>query len=240
MMIGCSIALLIFEICVFTLLSNRLLSELIEKMFEIIRLDHQKLKMNFYGIQIDLTSSRRFRLSLTCQLSFITWIIILLFTDGCIMQVHYLSKKDLCPIQTSDCFTIGKLSTDERIVCQPGQVLSNLTSSNVVCFIWVYAEQNTLNILNQIGICSSVFSLLCVTFKCSCRMSRKCWGFILLILLLLTCISIFIVSLIINIPVTMTAKLLLVALCCLTINVLQLLQFIHHYKSYHSITLRTN
>jgi hypothetical protein len=237
MVIGCSIVLFLLEICLFAFLSNRLLAELIEKMFEIIRTDHQNFKMNFYGIQIELTTSRRFRLSLASQLSFITWITILLLMDGCVMQVHYLSTKDLCPIPISDCFTIGKLSTNERVVCQSGQILSNLTSSNVVCFIWVYAEQNTLNILNQIGICSSVFSLLCHTFKCSCRMSRKWWGLILLILLVLACQSLFIISLIINIPVTMTAKLLLVALSCLIINVLQLLQFTHHYKYYHSVTV---
>jgi hypothetical protein len=69
MLIGGAVALLIFELCVFISPSNRLLAELLEKLFEITRLDHQMLIMNFFCIQIDFISLRRFRLSLTDQIA---------------------------------------------------------------------------------------------------------------------------------------------------------------------------
>jgi hypothetical protein len=235
-MFGCTVGLFFLELCILTSLSKRLLAELIERLFEITRLDHQTLMMNFFGIQINLESSRRFRLSLSFQLAVIASINLLLMMDGCILQAHHLSRRDLCPPGLSDCFKMEILSTHDRIVCQPGQLLSNFTSSNVVCFVWVYRDQNTLNILNQLGICSSVFSLLCHTFKCSCRMSRKWWGLILLVLFVLITLTLLIIPAIIKIQISATARLLLTAASFLLINVIQLRQFTHNYKSQYFLT----
>ena len=228
--LACPAILLFLGLCVFGFLPNRLLAELIERMFEIVRIDHQVLMMNFFGIKIDFVSSRRFRLSLVCQLSFTALVMLLLLISECIIQARHLSLEDLCPLQNSDCFALRNLWANERIFCQPGEILSNMTSSKAVCFVWVYAEQNTLSILNQIGICSSVFSLLCHAFRWSCRMSRKWWGLILLILGVLTFTTLLILSFIFEILADLTAKLLLIALSCLLINVIQLLQFTHFYK----------
>jgi hypothetical protein len=228
---GSYCVLFLLEISFFALLSNRLLAELVEKLFEIIRLDHQRLLMNFFGINIDFLSSRRFRLSLIIQLAFIPWITLLLLIDGCILQVQNLSNQDFCPLSANDCFLVRKSGTYERIVCPPGEILSNSIAIDIVCFVLIYNKQNTVSILNQIGICSSVFSLLCYAFKYTCRMSRKWWGLILLILLLVISITHFIVSfMIIEMKVSVTSKLLLIALSCLLINVIQLLQFTHYYK----------
>lgn len=237
MMAGCSIALFLFLMFILLLISKRLLAELAEKFLDIIRLDHRTLIMDFFGRQIDLKASRRFRLSIIIQLADMTSIIFLLLLDGCSMQVHYLSNKDTCPGQMTDCFTYGKSSTHERVICPPGQTVANTSSSNIVCFVWVYAEQNALSILNQIGIGSSVFSLLCHTFKMFCRMSRKWWGFLLIIFLILASESIIITALIIDLSMSMTAKLLLFALSCILINVIQLRQFTHSYQSPRSLVL---
>ena len=237
MMVGCSIALFLFLIFVLLLVSKRLLAELAEKLLYIIRLDHRTLMMDFFGHQIDLKSSRRFRFSIIIQLAVMTSIIFLLVLDGCSMQVHYLSKTDPCPGQMTDCFTYGRSSTHERVVCPPGQTVANTSSSNIVCFVWVYAEQNALTILNQIGICSSVFSLLCHSFKMFCRMSQKCWGFLLIIFFILISESIIITALAIDLSISMTAKLLLFALSCIMINVIQLRQFTHNYQSPRPLAL---
>jgi hypothetical protein len=217
-------------------LSNRLLAELIEKLFEIPRLDKQTLIMNFCGIEVDFKSSRRFRLSLIGQLAVIAWLITLLLIDGCIMQLQHLSEKDYCPIETSQCFMMGQFSKHERIVCEPGEAISNSTKVHVMCFVWVYAEQTTVNVLNQIGICSSVFALLCHVFKASCRMSRKLWGLILLILLNIASVALFIASVIIELNISLTSKLLLIGFSLLTSNVIQLFQFARYYKCERFIT----
>ena len=239
LLVGCSMAMLVFIICMLMLLRKRLLAEMIEKLFEIIRIDCRTLLMDFFGHHVNLRSSRRFRLSVMIQLAEITSIALILILDGCIMQVQYLSKKDTCPTQESDCFTFGKSSTHERIVCPSGESLANITSSNAVCFVWIYAEQNAVSILNQIGICSSVFSLLCHSFKLFCRLSRKCWGLLLLILLILTFESIIIVALVFDLGLSMTARLLLFSLSCLMINVIQLLHFTRRSKSHHSLPWTT-
>jgi hypothetical protein len=48
-----SAVLLVLENCVIISLSNRILAELVEKLFGIMRSDNQTLIMNFYGVQID-------------------------------------------------------------------------------------------------------------------------------------------------------------------------------------------
>ncbi|CAF1509866.1 unnamed protein product [Adineta steineri] len=223
--------LLLFEICFFMSLPNRLLAKLVEKLFGIIRLDHQRLIMNFFGINIDFLSSRRFRLSLIIQLAFIPWITLVLLVDGCIFQLQHLSGRDFCPVLDSDCFLMDKPLTYERILCPPGEILSNSTSTNAICFVLIYTEQSTISVLNQIGICSSVFSLLCHVFKGTCYMSHKWWGLIVFILLLIISVTLLIVSfLIIEMNISFTSKLLLTALSCLLINVMQLLQFTHYYR----------
>lgn len=233
MMVGCSVVLFVFLFSVLMVLPKRILAEMIEKFFDITRLDHRTFMMDFFGHHVDLLSSRRFRFSVIIQLADITCIAFLLLLDGCSMQVHYLTKKDMCPTGVYECFTFGKGSTHERMICSSGESLVNATSSKIVCFLWVYAEQNALSILNQIGICSSVFSLLCHSFKIFCRLSRKCWGLILLILLVLALITIVIIAFTIDLAMSMTAKLLCLSLSCLLINVIQLVQFSHHWKSHH-------
>lgn len=234
---GCSVVVLLLNICVLALLSSRLLSELFQKLLRIHPVKNLPSYVNFYGISINIKSSRRFRFSLIIQLSLKIWIIIVLFLDGCGMQTHFLSMKDLCSssIENSDCFRFGKYEKGERVLCQSGKFVSNVTSSTVICFVWVYAEQNTLSAINQMGICSSVFALLCVVFQCFCRLSRQWWGLALVILSLVICIIIPTISAITEVPFSMTANRLLMVLSCIIINVLQLRQFTHHCKHYRPV-----
>jgi hypothetical protein len=227
---GFSFALLFLEICVFISISNRLSAELIGKLFGIIQSDDQTFMMNFYGVQIDFLSSRRFRLSLIFQLSLVAWIISLLFIEGWIMKVQHLSGEDLCPLLDSACFITQKFSSHEQIVCEPGQALSNNTSLNVVCYVWVYSKLSAVDIMNRVGICSSVFSFLCHAFKCSCRMSRKWWGLVLLTLFVVSIITVLIVSFIIEIQISVTGKLLLTGLSSILMNVIQLFQFTQYRR----------
>ncbi|CAF4356784.1 unnamed protein product, partial [Rotaria sordida] len=83
---GIAFGVFFVEIFIVLLLPNQLLANLIEKSFAIIRPDKQQFMVNFYGIEINFLSSRRFRLSLAFQLAAVIWIISLLLFDGCIFQ----------------------------------------------------------------------------------------------------------------------------------------------------------
>ncbi|CAF4046057.1 unnamed protein product, partial [Rotaria sp. Silwood1] len=133
---GIAIGIYFIKLVQFLLLPNRLMVKLIEKLFDIVRIDKTTWTMNFYGIQMNYLASRRFRVSLIVQVTAIGWITIFLLVDGWIMQVQYLSQKDDCPQQKSDCFTIPNIYSNKRLICEPGQTLSNATSSNIICFVW--------------------------------------------------------------------------------------------------------
>jgi hypothetical protein len=226
---GGAAVLFVIEICVFVMLRNRLLAELLEKLFGITRLNPSGFLVNFSGIEIDFQSSQRFRISLICQLAVISWINILLFIDGCVMHAQHLYGNEKCPQEGSDCFILGSTSSHERISCQSDQMLFNSTAtSHILCFVLIYDKQNATSILNQMGICSSVFSLLCYTLKVSCRLLRHRWGLILQTILALALLTFLIVSIVLELRVSMTARLLTLGSSCLLINLIQLFQFIHH------------
>ncbi|CAF2159207.1 unnamed protein product [Rotaria magnacalcarata] len=212
------------------LLPNQLLANFIEKLFGIIRSDKQQLMMDFYGIEISFLASRRFRVSLIFQLVAIVWIVSLVLIDVCIFQVMQLSEGGFCPQQRSDCFSFRNLQSNERIDCEPGEKLMNLTSPKAVCFVWVYKEITAIAILNQIGIGCSVFSLMCYVFKLCCCWSRKWLGLVVIILLALGGITIVILTFTVTIYLSMTGLLLAIGLCAICINVLQLFQFASHHQ----------
>ena len=141
------------------------------------------------------------------------------------MNIKFFSNDDIYPSQPSDCFIDEKFSSPSRFICQSGEKISNQVNSTILCFIWVYPEQSTLGVLNELGICSSVFSLLCHAFKFACRISRKLLGLLVILCLLLGLIILFIISILGTILVSITTILLLAAFIFLLINVIQLLQF---------------
>ena len=227
---GVSGGIFLLELCVCVLMPHRWLAMLGEKLFGITRSDRDSLVVTFCHTQVDLASSRRFRLSLALQLTTVGWIIILLLIDGCVMQIQHLAQDDLCPAQTSACFVIGLSSTHERIFCSTGQIMSNVTSSNGVCFVWIYSAQKVVSVLNQLGICSSVFAIFCLVVKGSYCLSHKRWGLVLCIILAIGFAALTVVSFAIELRISITAKLLSIACTCLLINVIQLFQFTYHYN----------
>ena len=234
---GCSIALLIIGICVIAFLPKHFRVEIIEKLFHIKCIDKTKLILSYFDLEISFLTSRRFRLSLNSQIILIIWIILLLLVDGCIVTVHFHSANDTCPTQVHDCFIGKKFSIHERIDCQSDEIISNITTDSILCFVWIYSEQDTVDIINQLGICSSVFTLICLAFKLFCKISQKLLGLIFIIGLVIGFGALTVASFIFYLPIAMTTKILLSALTCLLVNVIQLFQFTHSLKKMKTMIL---
>jgi len=128
MLFGCSAVLLVIEVLFFALLSKRLLAELIENLFDINCIDQKDLSMSYFGHKINFSTNRRFRFSLSTQVAFILWMMILLLLDGCIMNIKFFSNDDICPPQPSDCFIGEKFSSPSRFICQSGEKIFRIKS----------------------------------------------------------------------------------------------------------------
>lgn len=222
--------LLFVEIAVALSLPNRLLANIIEYQFSITRSDKEKLIMNFYGIKISFLSSRRFRLSLIFQLVIILWIVGLVCFDGWILQLNQLPNGEACPSQPSDCFNFNSLASNERLYCEPGEILVNATSKKAICFSWMYNRINAMQIINQLGIATSIFSLLSFAFKIACYISRKWYGLIFIILLTLGATIVNILAYTFTIYISITAMQLITGLGAICSNVAQLYQFTYSYE----------
>ena len=212
------------------LLPNRLLAELFEKQFDVVRSNKEQWIVNFYGVEINFLASWRFRLSLIWQFAGTTWTILLLLNNGWLFQARDLSEHEMCPIHAIDCFTYESMISNARIPCNPGEPLSSWNSSSFLCFVWVYKEVRAVDILNEIGITSSVFSFSCYGFKWLCCLSRKRFGLALIILLLIASLTSTILSFIGSIRISILGLLLLADSCALLINVTQLFQYTYRHQ----------
>ena len=227
---GGSFGLLLFVLLLTCLLPNRTLAGLFEKQFGIMQSNKEQLIVNFYGVEIKFLSSQRFRLSLVWQYAAIIWTVLVLFIDGCLFQVQTLSESEMCPKYAIDCFIYENIVSNTRITCNPGQSLSSWNSSDFLCFVWVYNEIRAIDVLNQMGIATGVFSLLCHSFKWLCCLSRKWFGLALIILILLASITSTILSYTGIIQISMIGGLLIMDLFGLLINVIQLRQYTYLHK----------
>ena len=234
-LLGCSTVLLLLIIGFCLLLPKRTIVKIIEKLFNIDRPDPTKPAILFYGVEVDLKSSRRVRYSFITLLAILIWINMLLLVDGCILRVLNLSLDDPCPTLNSKCFEIISISSHPSFDCPVGGTVSNISDSYVICFVWIYQQQHAVEVLNQLGICSSVFSLLCHGFQGLCCLGRKWWGLLILIFTSTVLMGFIIASLIIEFNISMTAKLLLLGADCLTLNVIHIVRFTHYPRWYYSI-----
>lgn len=215
------------EFVFFKCLPKFLLTEIIEKLFNIKRIDSHSYVFHFYGVEVDLRLSRRFRYSFIFLIATLIWINILIIIDGCVLQFQNISMNDPCPSAKGACFVMGKITSHSRVDCLPGEMFTNSSGEYLGCFIWVYSQQTAVDVLNQIGICSSIFSLLCYAFRALSRMSHCWWGLVLLIILFLSSFVFSIVSFVIELKLSMTARLLNFAVAAITLNTIQLLEFTH-------------
>jgi hypothetical protein len=126
----------------------------------------KKYIMNIYGENIDLRKSRGFRFHLSAIVGVLFTFITMTFFFGCIVTMEYYYSGDSCPSRSKDCFVFASSFTEvapvDQFICNPGETIQtlNLTSYRyVTCFGYEFGAQSTLEILNQLGICTGILSI---------------------------------------------------------------------------------
>ena len=129
----------------------------------------RKYTMNLYGESIDLKKSRCFRFHLSAIVGVLLAFITMTFVFGCVVTMEYFYSGDLCPSRPKDCFvfsnSFSQAAPIDQFICNPGETIqvSNSTSYRyVVCYGYDFGAQSTLDILNQLGICTGILSILSI------------------------------------------------------------------------------
>ena len=129
----------------------------------------KKYIMNIYGENIDLRKSRGFRFHLSAIVGVLFTFITMTFFFGCIVTMEYYYSGDSCPSRSKDCFVFASSFTEvapvDQFICNPGETIQTLNSTSyryVACFGYEFGAQSTLEILNQLGICTGILSLFSI------------------------------------------------------------------------------
>lgn len=204
---------------------------LLQWMFSIdhVSNENSQIILNFYGKQMNFSDNKRFRVLLKILVILCFYVVTIIFFDGCILSTIFMDPDAECPeISDSNCFSFGSSSgLNPDVFDCPRNVLissTNATSRIIVCYSWMIKSQSVFGVINQLGICTSILSLLGFTFHCIYRLaSWKRWGTCLIILLGLFMLALLLVCLIVlRVRIAYLDLVLLIAGLLLLINALLL------------------
>jgi hypothetical protein len=161
--------------------------------------DEKNIVLDIYGKKMDFSTHRRLRISLRVLTVVSLHIISVIFIDGCMLSTTILSERAKCPsLSETKCFhsQLHARFNVKEFFCLPDEPLAsmNLTAGTVICYTWMIKYQGIGSILGQLGVCSSILTLLGLTFKGLYTLANwKIWGKLLtvalgLALIVLTCV----------------------------------------------------
>jgi hypothetical protein len=121
------------------------------------------ISIDFHGTKMKMKESAD-RSKLITTLFLIFAIVHILFINGCVISIEYLTPGQKCPDKPKDCFIFESrtsITPNQSFVCDPGEVAIPVNSSVfcAVCYRYILGDQKAVDILNQLGICSGVISL---------------------------------------------------------------------------------
>ncbi|CAF1314533.1 unnamed protein product [Adineta steineri] len=145
--------------------------------------------LDVYGNRMNFSTNRKLRIAIRIGVITSTYMMALIFVDGCIVSRNVLLSTNVCPMKTAmDCFYFQSIFdvSANRFFCPSNEVISttNVTAHLLTCYKWEIMSQSLTGILSQMGICSSIVSLLGLLFKYLYLLAyRKYWGTILTVIL---------------------------------------------------------
>jgi hypothetical protein len=144
--------------------------------------DNKEIILHVYGTQVNFSADKRLRISFKILVLVSFHIVSLVFVDGCILSRSNLSPNSMCPTSfTTDCFYFDSSFTFDgrHLHCPVSEPVSdtNVTAEVIVCYIWMVKSQTVTTVLTQLGICSSILSLVGLFFRCLYHLARyEYWG----------------------------------------------------------------
>ena len=132
------------------------------------------------------------RLPFVFALGICLLVVILVFIDGCIFSTRHVYSNKTCSDRLPNCFLFKSRFTSFKplyeFICKSNErvVPSNMSASYAVCYGFVLPDQSTIDVLNQLGICTGILSLVEFLYPLAYRFGREKYGRICLILILCT------------------------------------------------------
>jgi hypothetical protein len=149
----------------------------------------QTISINICGDRYELSTKLSTRIPLAVTFSMCFLVIAVVFADGCVFSGRYLLPSQPCLDQFPHCYLLDSgfslYPVTGQLVCQPNELVisSNMSAARALCFGFLLPSQSTVDILNQMGVCSGIFSIVKVLYPFVYRFGRRHMGAICLICL---------------------------------------------------------
>lgn len=124
------------------------------------------------------------RLIMVLALVSIFLIVDAIFINGCVLSIDSLTVGQVCPDKPKDCFiydSLVSMSPSQSFVCTPGEPVIPINSSayRTFCYGYILGDQKTVDILNQLGICTGILTLSANVLWVFCWMTSRWWGLLI-------------------------------------------------------------
>ncbi|CAF4473063.1 unnamed protein product [Rotaria magnacalcarata] len=159
---------------------------------------------------------------------------ILVFIEGCIFSTRHVYSTKVCSERVPNCYLFKSQLTSFKplyeFVCEPNQpvIPSNMSASYAVCYGFVLPDQSSIDILNQLGVCTGILSLVESVYPLAYKFAHKKYGWISLIILFCALVILETTILAMQLNITFMTIILLTLTQVLIITI-----FILHYRKVH-------
>jgi hypothetical protein len=208
------------------------LAGLLEMMFhfkEIRNIGKDYVVIDICGDKFEIINTIPSRFPFAAAAGMCLLVSILVFIEGCIFSTRHVYSARVCSTRTPNCYLFGEdLSAFKPLynfVCEPDLpvIPSNMSASYAVCYGFVLPDQSSIDILNQLGVCTAIQELVRFLYPQAYKFAREQYGRVILFIILcaLIILEIIVFSIQINISFTTIILFMLVDVLLINIFVLQ-------------------
>ncbi|CAF1404539.1 unnamed protein product [Rotaria magnacalcarata] len=186
------------------------------------------------GDEFEISKKLWNRLPLVFALGMCLLVTILVFIEGCIFSTRHVYSTKVCSERVPNCYLFKSQLTSFKplyeFVCEPNQpvIPSNMSASYAVCYGFVLPDQSSIDILNQLGVCTGILSLVESVYPLAYKFAHKKYGWISLIILFCALVILETTILAMQLNITFMTIILLTLTQVLIITI-----FILHYRKVH-------
>lgn len=225
------------------MLPLRKLLTLLESVFsfkEVRCIGDDYIVINVCGDHFEITKRILSRLPFVFAVGMCLLVSILVFIEGCVFSTRHVYSTKECSPRTPNCYLFESYLTSFKplyeFVCEPAKpvIPSNMSASYAVCYGFVLMDQSTIDVLNQLGVCTGILSLVESLYPLAYRFGRKSYGRISLIILI--CVLILLEILILSIQLNITFM--TIILLTLTEALIITIFILYHVKAKHPVNLK--
>ncbi|CAF3472899.1 unnamed protein product [Rotaria sordida] len=185
------IIVLVAFVILFKLSLQRLVI-LLESVFrfkQVRNIGNDYIVIDVCGDQFEISKTISTRLPFVFALGTCLLVTILVFMEGCIFSTRHVYSTKACSDRIPNCYLFKSHFTSFRplyeFICEPNKpvIPSNMSASYAVCYGFVLPDQSTIDILNQLGVCTGILSLVEYLYPLAYKFGRQKYGWICLIFL---------------------------------------------------------